>query len=170
MTDIFVSYARADDEPFVKRLYEDLTKRGFDVWWDRVSMPSRALTFLQEIRDAVDGADWLILVVGPEAVASDYVSAEWQYALRACKVVTPILRIGDYDLLPDDLAKFHCPDFRETRSHDDALAELLRILGEPVKPLGALRSLPSLPPHFLPRPEAMAPWWKQSWPTSKSQP
>ena len=50
---IFLSYARDDDESFVKQLYEDLTKRGFQVWWDRVSMPSRALTFLQEIRDAV---------------------------------------------------------------------------------------------------------------------
>lgn len=157
MTDIFISYARADDEPFVKRLYQDLTAHGFEVWWDRVSMPSRALTFLQEIRDAVDSADRLILVVGPGAVASDYVRAEWQYALRACKVVTPILRLGDYDLLPGDLAKFHCPDFRPERPYDDMLAELLRILGEPVAPLGALRDVPSLPPHFLPRPEEMAP-------------
>ena len=157
MTDVFISYARADDEPFVKRLYEDLTAHGFEVWWDRVSMPSRALTFLQEIRDAIDSADRLILIVGPKAVESDYVSAEWQYALNACKVVTPILRIGDYNLLPDDLAKLHCPNFRETRSYDDALAELLRILGEPVVPLGALRGVPSLPPHFLPRPEEMAP-------------
>jgi len=157
MTDIFISYARADDEPFVKRLYEDLTKSGFDVWWDRVSMPSRALTFLQEIRDAIDSADRLILVVGPKAVESDYVSAEWRYALRACKVVTPILRLGDYDLVPDDLSKLHCPDFRKTRSYNDALAELLRILAEPIPSLGALRDVPSLPPHFLPRPEEMPP-------------
>jgi len=157
MTDIFVSYARDDDEPFVKRLYEDLTKRGFEVWWDREKMPSRALTFLQEIRDAIDSADRLILVVGPKAVESDYVSAEWQYALNACKVVTPILRLGDYDLLPGDLAKFHCPDFRPERPYDDALAELLRILAEPIPSLGALHDVPSLPPHFLPRPEAMAP-------------
>ncbi|MDD1745083.1 MAG: toll/interleukin-1 receptor domain-containing protein [Candidatus Methanoperedens sp.] len=46
MTGIFLSYARGDDEPFVRRLYEDLTAHGFDVWWDRISMPSRALTFL----------------------------------------------------------------------------------------------------------------------------
>ena len=26
---IFISYARADDEPFVKQLYQDLTDRGF---------------------------------------------------------------------------------------------------------------------------------------------
>jgi hypothetical protein len=50
MTSIFLSYARADDEAFVRRLYADLTSAGFDVWFDRVSMPSRQQPFRQEIR------------------------------------------------------------------------------------------------------------------------
>jgi len=32
MAEIFISYARADDEPFVKQLHNDLTKHGFDIW------------------------------------------------------------------------------------------------------------------------------------------
>ena len=36
-TRVFLSYARNDHEPFVRRLYEDLIKAGFDVWFDRVS-------------------------------------------------------------------------------------------------------------------------------------
>jgi hypothetical protein len=55
-TDRFLSYARADDELFVKRLYRDLTADGWKVWWDRESMPSRGLKFTQEIRDAIGGA------------------------------------------------------------------------------------------------------------------
>jgi hypothetical protein len=51
MTSIFLSYARDGDEAFVRRLHADLAKAGFDVWFDRVSMPSRQLTFHQEIRD-----------------------------------------------------------------------------------------------------------------------
>ena len=43
MPSLFLSYAREDDEPFVERLYHALRARGFDVWWDRVSMPSRQL-------------------------------------------------------------------------------------------------------------------------------
>jgi hypothetical protein len=43
-------------------------------------MPSRALTFLQEIRDAVESSDRLIAVVGPSAVDSTYVRAEWEHA------------------------------------------------------------------------------------------
>src|SRR5438552_14205050 len=49
---LFLSYARSDDvEPFdsarsfVARLHRDLTTAGFDIWFDRVDMPSRVLTF-----------------------------------------------------------------------------------------------------------------------------
>src|SRR4029077_7562205 len=101
---VFLSYARDDDERFVARLHADLTARGFDVWWDRVCMPSRGLMFNQEIRDAVDTAERLIEVIGPAAIRSPSVRQEWEYALSACKVVTPILRIGDYTLLPEELA------------------------------------------------------------------
>jgi hypothetical protein len=60
MISIFLSYARGDDEPFVRRLYVDLTAHNFDVWFDRMSMPSRQLTFLQEIRDAIAARDRLL--------------------------------------------------------------------------------------------------------------
>jgi len=50
---VFLSYARGDDEPFVKRLYADLKKAGFTVWFDRESLMSRGLTFHQEIKDAI---------------------------------------------------------------------------------------------------------------------
>ena len=48
--DLFLSYARGDDEPFVACLYRDLTAEGFGVWWDRESMPNRGLKFTLEIR------------------------------------------------------------------------------------------------------------------------
>src|SRR5436190_22514319 len=35
------------------RMPRDLTARGFEVWFDRMTMPSRGLTFHQEIQDAV---------------------------------------------------------------------------------------------------------------------
>jgi len=163
---LFLSYARGDDEPFVKRLYEDLDKEGFNVWWDRERMPNRGLTFLQEIRDAVEQSDRLIAVVGPTAIKSDYVRAEWKHALLFAKGVVPILRMGarhlipeelrgdDYKLLPEELADYHCPDFREDGSYAKAFQELVRVLREPVPPLGPfLTSVPALPPHFLPRAE-----------------
>lgn len=158
--DLFLSYSRSDDELFVKRLYDDLIKTGFSIWWDRVDMPSRSLTFLQEIRDAIEACDRLIAIIGPNAVSSDYVRAEWEHAFIFCKAVIPVLRIGDYKLVPNNISTMnmlHCPDLRDSRHYETSFKELLDKLAEPVPPLGQLlNEIPSLPPHFLPRPEDMA--------------
>ncbi|MGE5399977.1 MAG: NB-ARC domain-containing protein, partial [Ignavibacteriales bacterium] len=154
MGQVFLSYSRHDDEPFVKQLYEDLTKNGIDVWWDRKTMESRGRTFLQELRDAIEASDRLIAVVGPNAVISDYVKVEWEHALLFAKGVVPILRMGDHNLVPPELSKLHCLDFRKERQYIEALDELLRILNKPLPKLGPfLTSIPSLPPNYLPRKE-----------------
>jgi hypothetical protein len=136
MTTLFLSYARGDDEPFEARLYRDLSARGFDVWWDRETMPGRALTFLHEIREAITARDRLVLVVGPKAVSSDYVRAEWLYALEIGKAINPILRLGEYELLPDELKLLDAPDFRDETHHEARLEALVRQVSEPVAPMG----------------------------------
>ena len=152
MTGIFLSYARGDDEQFVSRLSNDLQQRGFDVWFDRTSMPSRNVTFHQELRDAIAHRDRLLLVVGPEAATSVHVAREWQYAWhQADKVVTPVLRSGDYSLVPEELRLFHCEDFRDDERYIFHLDQLIRQLLEPIPPLGKLLEVPALPPHFVSR-------------------
>jgi len=155
MTSIFLSYARSDDEPFVKRLYSDLVRKGFDVWWDRVCMPNRALTFLHEIRDAISSCDRLILVLGPGAVRSKYVQAEWRWALELGKGIDPLLRRGDYPLLPRELTVFDIPDFRDDSHYDTCIDTLIRQLSSPLAPLGKLINVPSLPPHIVSQPERL---------------
>jgi hypothetical protein len=151
---VFLSYARGDDEPFATRLYEHLSGESFGVWFDRAAMPSRALTFLQEIRNAIHTVDRVVVVLGPRAVASDYVRKEWQYALSDDKIVVPVLRLGDYDLLPPELQGPHCPDARESRDERAVFAELTRILRDPIPPLGRLRGMvPAIPPRYQPRPD-----------------
>ena len=163
MARIFLSYARSDDgvpynpaTSFVARLHHDLTAVGFEVWFDRVSMPSRTLTFHQEIRDAVAACDRLVLLIGPKAVESLYVRQEWQFAyFEAEKIVTPILRRGDFPIVPDELKLLHCEDIRDDRQYDFHLKNLIRQLGEPAPTLGKLIGVPSLPPHFLLRTERL---------------
>lgn len=158
MSTIFLSYARGDDEPFVRQLYDDLTKAKFEVWFDRVNMPSRGLTFHQEIRDAITHRDRLLLVVGPKAVASEYVRQEWQFAwFEAEKVVTPILRLGDYPLAIDELKLVHAEDFRNDADYALHLKELIRILNEPPPRMGKLIAVPSLPAHYLSRTDRLIP-------------
>lgn len=79
MTSVVLSCARGDDgESFdpstsvVARLHRDQTARAFDVWFDRVWLPSRAPTFHQAIRDAIVQRDRVLLVVSPKAVAPEY--------------------------------------------------------------------------------------------------
>ena len=117
--DVFLSYSREDDEPFVRKLYEDLMKSGFSLWWDRVDMPNRGHTFPQELRDAVESCDRLLAVIGPRALASDWVRAEWDHALLYCKGVVPVLRMGDMkqlaQLLPKSLAHSGSDSKRDAR-------------------------------------------------------
>jgi hypothetical protein len=100
----------------------------------------------------------LVLVIGPKAVASEYVRQEWQFAwFEAEKVVTPILRLGDYPLAIDELKLVHAEDFRNDADYARHLKELVRILNEPPPPLGKLISVPSLPDHYLSRTDRLIP-------------
>ena len=156
-TRVLLSYAREDDEAFVKRLYADLTNAGFTVWFDRESLMSRGLSFHQEIKDAIrTEVDRVIYVGGPKAALSAYVREEWQFALECDHVVvTPILRLGDYEHVPGELSLLHCEDFRNDAKYPAALAKLIASLRQPNPKLGALFAVPNLPPNFLGRPELM---------------
>jgi WD40 repeat protein len=163
MTSIFLSYARGDDKRFVRRLYQRLKNARFDVWFDRVSMPSRQLTFYQEIRDAIAASDRLVFVVGPDAIASEYVEQEWRFAyFEALKCVNPIVRldgkdargksIDGYTLIPEDLRRVHAEDFRQDDEFEAHAENLIRQLSEALPPAGKLVAVPELPPHFVAEP------------------
>jgi len=150
----YLCYARSDDEPFVAKLHRDLTALGFEVWWDRVSMPTRRLVFVQEVREAIAACDRFVLVVGPKAAASDYVTAEWRYAVEMGKPVALLLRHGDYNLIPDELKLLHCEDFREDTGYDlhiERLAFYYEKLTALTKRdlMGKLIGVPSLPPNYV---------------------
>lgn len=153
---VFLSYARGDDERFVRRLHDDLEAAGFDAWFDRVDMPQRPLTFHQEIEDAIRERDRVIYIAGPAAAASDYLRQEWRFALALDRPVLPLLRIGDFeDVLPGQLALTHCEDFRDDAEYEARLNRLIVNLRQPEPPLGHLKGVPSLPRTFLARPHLM---------------
>ena len=60
-------------------------------------------TFLQEIRDAIERSDRLLLVAGPRAFTSEYVRYEWQHAYETYKGINIALRLGEYDDFPAKL-------------------------------------------------------------------
>lgn len=148
---VFLSYSRKDDAMFVERVYRDLSREGFLVWWDTEAMQSRERTFLQEVRDALEESDRVIAVIGPNAVISRNVRYEWEYAHMFSKGIVPILRQGPDELVPPELRLFHRMDFRDDSRYADTLGQLVRILKVPVPELAPFRATPSLPAYFLSR-------------------
>jgi tetratricopeptide (TPR) repeat protein len=155
-TRIFLSYGRKDDylndvtpdeehtyhhdpaRSFTRQLYQALQDAGFDVWWDREKMPNRGLTFLEEIRQAVHDSDKLVYIAGEHANASDYVKAEWEYALSQCKPIIPVLRNVGHDRIPSQISMGNAPDMRNMDYFKEKVEELIRTLREQTAPLGEL--------------------------------
>ena len=136
----------------MRRLHGDLLEQGFDVWFDRVDLPSRQLTLHQEIKDAIRGRDRLLHVAGPSAAASEYVREEWLFAVALDKPVIPILRVGDFDVVPETLRLLPCDDFRNDEVYGEQLARLVANLHRRMPPPGRLFGVPELPRYFVPRP------------------
>lgn len=155
---VYLSYARSDDNPdyndpqksFMRLLYNTLTEAGFNVWWDRESMPSRGLAFTQEIEQAIRQCDRFLLVVGPGSVASAYVRAEWQLALEQCKPIIPVLRAGDYQLIPNELLNLNAIDARPSRDEVMVVADIVQLLQNDA-PIGRIVGVPSLPRAYITR-------------------
>jgi tetratricopeptide (TPR) repeat protein len=140
MHDLFLSYARNDDEPFVRRLYEALTARGLDVFFDRERLPNPGTEFPESLRNAVLSSKRLALIVGPVALESAFVTKEWRTAATSpdCIPIIPLLRVPlspgkpneDFALLPEGMRKIDTIDFRDNKQFDEKLAYLVRQLSE----------------------------------------
>ncbi|GAB5490940.1 MAG: hypothetical protein Phog2KO_11550 [Phototrophicaceae bacterium] len=166
---VFISYGRKDDyldavteadehsyhhdpkRSFCRQLYIALDDAGFDVWWDRESMPNRGLTFLDEIKQAVHACDYLVYVAGDHAFNSDYVRAEWQYAKKLCKPIIPVLRNGTYETtVPAEIGMGNAPDMRDMAFFTEKTDELMRLLGNKAQ-LATLHGVPILPDWYIER-------------------
>lgn len=157
---LFISYARADDTKFVSELVVALRSQeaatllgeAVQVWWDSAEMPSRGRTFLQELRDAIEAADRVIVVYGPAFAGSPYCAVELEHAELFAKGIVTVMRGGEHHSLPRALRHLHAVAARAPLQASDVLPELLRLLREEVAPLGPLlNDVPALAPHLIPR-------------------
>src|SRR5690348_16918173 len=105
---VMVSYSRTDSA-FVDPLQRDLEKRGFPAWVDRRDIDGGA-KWDREIRNAIDVAQVVLVVLSPAAVDSKWVRKEYTYALQHGKVVIP-LSYYPCDI-PAALAPLQLIDFR----------------------------------------------------------
>jgi tetratricopeptide (TPR) repeat protein len=133
---IFISYSWDDDRPFVLRLHRELESAGIKVWRDETDMQSRGDSLRKEVRQAIEAATRIVPVVGPAALASNFVQLEWNYAREKCKPITAIWRLGEE--MPADFRNTLYFDFRS----ENASFSFERVLATLIDRLKSSESLP----------------------------
>jgi hypothetical protein len=135
MAHVFISYKQTTaNRRLVGRMSERLRNAGFEVWVDRQRLRA-GQDWRVEIDQAIREALALIVILTPEAVASQYVTYEWAFAMGVGIPVIPILR--EQTELHPRLIGLHYLDYTMGDSHpwDDLLKRLQEIQGEESPPL-----------------------------------
>ena len=87
---IFVSYARSDGRDFARDLSARLRAAGFSLWRDLADMEG-GRDWWQQIEEAIRAVEYLILVITPASLRSEYVRKEWRLARQEGRCVIPVL-------------------------------------------------------------------------------
>jgi hypothetical protein len=94
----FVSYKREQYDELAEPLKSKLEEAGFDVWMDRDIHVGTE--WREEIDEAIRKSVALIVIMTPEAKASEYVTYEWAFAYGAGVRVIPLIYIKPEELHP----------------------------------------------------------------------
>jgi hypothetical protein len=147
MVKVFISYSRKDID-FVRKLAGDLESAGYDVWWDLSDLRGGD-DWVNTIPAAIASSQYVIVVLTPDSVESQWVRKEYTQALSLHKKIIPILlKPGN---VPFALNTINFVNFT-SGEYADRFKELLSALdftGKPPEVAPYRKALLSLPPAFL---------------------
>jgi len=129
MPQIFISYSRKDIA-FVRELAGDLEKAGYDVWWDLTDLRGGD-DWPRVIPAAIESSQYVIVVLSPNSIVSDWVAKEYTQALDLRKKIIPIMLKPSR--VPFALNTINYVNFA-SGEYIDNLNSLLRALGYTGKP------------------------------------
>jgi len=89
MQKIFISYSRKDMD-FVRKLAGDLEAAGYDVWWDITDLQGGD-DWVNTIPQAISSSQYVIVVLTPASIESEWVRKEYTQALSLRKKIVPIM-------------------------------------------------------------------------------
>ena len=89
MTKVFISYSRKDIK-FARRMASDLEKAGFDVWWD-ISDLKGGDEWVRFIPAAIESSQYIVVLLSPDSIESEWVEREYSYAIRQRKKIIPAM-------------------------------------------------------------------------------
>ena len=125
MTDVLISYARADTR-LAARLAAGLEQLGLTVWWD-IELPPGA-DFERMIGERITGATVVIVLWTPSSVASNWVRDEAGLALQHNKLIP--IRVGaDPPLGFRSLHTLNMDNWQGEPLDAEALADIARACG-----------------------------------------
>ncbi len=125
MTQLFISYSRKDIT-FARWLAGDLEKAGYTVWWDITDLRGGD-DWVRVIPEAIETSDFVIVVLSPDATASEWVKKEYTQALSLRKKIIPIMLRTT--AVPFALNTINYVDFSSEDAYAESLNGLLLALG-----------------------------------------
>ena len=125
MTQIFISYSRKDIA-FARKLAGDLEKAGYVVWWDITDLRGGD-DWVRVIPEAIETSDFVIVVLSPDAAASEWVKKEYTQALSLRKKIIPVMLRTT--AVPFALNTINYLDFSSEDEYAERLNALLLALG-----------------------------------------
>ena len=147
---VFISYRRSDGEATAHTLLARLEREApdLDVWMDRGQLQGGRDWWLQ-IKEAIDSADHLLLVMSEEALESEIVRKEWRYARQQGVCIRPVKATQRLDLggLPRWMRDMHFYD------RDREWDGLIRDLRAPCSTVRVPFMAPDRPAHYVERPD-----------------
>ncbi|MDP9190659.1 MAG: toll/interleukin-1 receptor domain-containing protein [Acidobacteriota bacterium] len=127
---VFLSHS-THDKPFARRLAADLSRLEGRVWVDEAEIRPGD-SFVGGIEGGLAQADFVLIVLSPDAVASKWVATELRVAIsreasEGRPTVIPLL--WRTCAIPTILADRAYVDFRDEGMYDNALQQVVRRLG-----------------------------------------
>lgn len=148
---VFISYARQDGEEFARALRERLERDEMEItlWQDRTQLEG-GIGWWKQITDALDVAQYLVIIMTPAALQSPITRKEWRYARQQGVCVYPVKGVPDAEIdfasFPHWMNKAHFFDLeREWETFVNYLKSPCRVARVPFM-------APDLPDSFVERP------------------
>ena len=150
---VFISYAWADGEDFASGQLLPLIERAkLESWLDRKDRDGGP-SLTQQIKEAIDRAPAVVLVLTPAALQSRWVRTEWLYARQQGVRVVPVK--GDPAVKPDGAGvprwMSRAPWYDLTNEYERE--NFLRLLHNPERLPRVKFMAPALPADFVKRPQ-----------------
>lgn len=134
MSDVFISYARADRDA-VKALAAALEGYGYSVWWDRMLVGGSR--FRSVILEQLNLARAVLVVWSKDSVKSHFVEDEAERARQVNKLIPVLSKNFDVASIPLGFGGYHAPLIDEFHRIIESL-EALNVLGSmDSSPMGA---------------------------------